>query len=107
MLRGGIPASGSLVDHPPPPPPGWRPPCSRPDPSEFKAYWTQEAGSTTWSHESLDLLQTIQTDPQPPAASSIGLLQQGKSEIVYAVKDPCASGHTTRRMRLVLLPEDD
>lgn len=105
MLRGGISASGSLADHPPPPPPVWRP-CSRPDPSGFKAYWTQEAGSTTWSHESLDLLQAVQADPQP-AASSIGMLQQGKSEVVYAVKDPCVSGLTTRRMRLVLLPEDE
>lgn len=110
MLRGGISASGSLADHPPPPPPVWRP-CSRPDPpGNFKAYWTQEAGPTTWSHESLDLLQAVQGDPPPqPTSSSIGLLQQGKSEVVYAVKDPCASGltSTTRRMRLVLLPEDD
>lgn len=105
MLRGGISASGSLSDHPPPPPPVWRP-CSRPDPTGFKAYWTQEAGSSAWSHESLDLLQAVQADPQP-AASSIGMLQQTKSEVVYAVKDPCASGLTTRRMRLVLLPEDE
>lgn len=97
--RAGISTLGPFPDPPLPPPPLWRPPHQKTDTFGFKVRRSGGDGGGGNS-ESIDLLQSAR-DPDPGITDH----RRGKAEVIYAVKDPCASGR--RRMRIVLLPEDD